>query len=184
VSAEPNTSRRPPRGALIALLLVVVAGPIGLAVMPRHHAAPQRARDLTLTAIAARSGCRLKEYDTLERTNPSTGGPISNERFIARDGSYVGRRPPGDRATQHALMHGRVLVRYRPDLPPGQLAALDRFTREDSAQLVTFEDTTGLRPPIVVTAYLTMMTCPGVTPRTLTALRAFHDRRRDFGQTL
>jgi hypothetical protein len=184
VTAPSNESRRPPRGALIALVLVLLAGPIYMLAMPKHRSALPRAADPTLTAIAARSGCRLTEYDTLRPTNPSTGGAISNERFIARDGSYVGRRPPSDRATQHALMHGRVLIRYRPDLPAEQLAALDRFTREDTKQLVTFEDTTGLRPAIVVTAYLTMMTCPGVTARTLPALRVFRDRRRNFGQTL
>jgi hypothetical protein len=152
--------------------------------MPRDGAAPTRARDLTLADIATRSGCRLTEYDSLRPTNPPIGGRISNERFIARDGSYVGRTPPSARAALHALMHGRVLVRYRPDLPAAQARALDRFTREDSDELVTFEDTTGLRPPIVVTSYLAMMTCPGATARTLPALPAFRDRRRAFGQAL
>jgi Protein of unknown function (DUF3105) len=163
---------------------VLAAAPVGFLLMPRDGAAPTRARDLTLADIAARSGCRLTEYDSLRPTNPPIGGRISNERYIARDGSYVGRKPPSARATLHALMHGRVLVRYRPDLPAAEARALDRFTREDSDELVTFEDTTGLRPPIVATSYLAMMTCPGATARTLRALPAFRDRRRAFGQAL
>jgi hypothetical protein len=39
-----------------------------------------------------------------------------------------------------------------------------------------------MRPAIAATAYLALMTCPAVTPRSLTALRAFRDRRRGFGQ--
>jgi hypothetical protein len=39
-----------------------------------------------------------------------------------------------------------------------------------------------LPQPVAATAYLTLMTCPRVDARTLVALRAFVDRRRDFGQ--
>lgn len=173
-----------PRGAWVALALTVVAGPIGLVLLPGRSAGPGRAPDLTLAGIAARSGCRLTEYDALRPTDPPVGGRVSNERFIAQDGSYVGRRPPSSRAALHALMHGRVLIRYRADLAVTQLHELDRFTREDSDQLVVFEDGTRRPAPIVVTSYLTMMRCPGVTARTLPALRAFRDRRRAFGQTL
>jgi hypothetical protein len=186
MSMDGEGAHRPraPRGALIALALALAAGPIGFVVVPRHGSAPHRGRDLTLADVAARSGCHLTEYDAIRPTNPPIGGRIATERFIARDGSYVGRRPPSPQASLHALMHGRVLIRYRPDLPRAQARLLDRFTRADREQLVTFEDTSRLRREIVATAYLTMMSCPGVTARTLPALRAFRDRRRGFGQTL
>ena len=39
-----------------------------------------------------------------------------------------------------------------------------------------------MRAPVAATAYLTLMMCPAVNARTLAALRAFRDRRTDFGQ--
>ena len=45
-----------------------------------------------------------------------------------------------------------------------------------------FANRTGMEPPVAATAYLTLMTCPAANPRTLRALRAFRDRRADFGQ--
>jgi hypothetical protein len=35
--------------------------------------------------------------------------------------------------------------------------------------------------PVAATAYLSLLTCPRVTARTLHALRVFRDRRRGFG---
>jgi hypothetical protein len=184
MDAESKPHRRPPLGALVALVLVLAGGPIGFAVLPRHDAPPRRGPDIRLADIAARAGCRVVEYDTLRPTNPPVGGRISNESFIAHDGSYVHRTPPSERGSLHSLMHGRVLIRFSRDLPEAQLRALDLFTRRDSDQVVTFADTIGLRSPVVATAWLSMMTCPAVTPRTLAALGAFRDRRRGFGQTL
>jgi hypothetical protein len=37
--------------------------------------------------------------------------------------------------------------------------------------------------PVAATAYLNLMTCSRVDRRTLAALRAFRDRRANFGQS-
>jgi hypothetical protein len=71
------------------------------------------------------------------------GPPLA--RFT--DGSYAGRRPPSLDASVHALLHGRVLFQYRPDLAADDVRALDRLTRRDPDQVLLFENQTGMRSP-------------------------------------
>jgi hypothetical protein len=181
VSIDDVRERLPPRGALVALLAGLAAGPLGLAALPGDGSA-RRASDATLAQVAARAGCTLTEFDTVRPSNPTIGGRVVNERVIARDGSYIGRPSPSPHPALHALMHGRVLVQYRRGLPAGQARRLDAFARADPDRLLAFRNTTRMRPALAATAYLARMTCPAVTPRILTALRAFRDRRRGFGQ--
>jgi hypothetical protein len=181
VRIDAVRERLPPRGALIALAAVLAAGPLGLALLPGSGSA-RRAPDATLAQIARRAGCALTEFDTVQPSNPPIGGRVVNERVIAHDGSYIAKQPPSPRAALHALMHGRVLVQYRPGLPADQRHRLDGFARADPDRLLAFQNTTRMRPTIAATAYLSLMTCPAVTDRTLLALGAFRDRRRGFGQ--
>jgi hypothetical protein len=130
--------------------------------------------------VVRASGCRLQEFEDSRVTNP----PVTGERVeqtIADDGSYIGRRSPSVNATVHALLHGRVLIQYRPGLPAPEVRALDRLVRSDPHSVVGFANQTGMRAPVAATAYLSLLTCPRVDARTLRALRAFRDRRRDFG---
>jgi hypothetical protein len=172
---------RPPRGAVLALIVVLVAGPVGLALTARDRPAP-RSFDAALNTIAQRAGCRLTEFDRIRPSNPPIGGRVVNERIIARDGSYVGRRAPSSPAAVHALMHGRVLVQYRPDLSPAELRRLDRFVRSDDDRVLAFRSRSAMPSPVAATAYLSRLTCGAVNTHTLSALRAFRDRRRGFGQ--
>ena len=112
---EPERDRRPPRGLLVALLVLLAAGPVGLALTHRDGPA-QAAAGPTLGELARRAGCRLTEFDRVRDSNRrSAAGSTSASSPAAAP--YVGRRPPSQLAEIHALMHGRVLVQYRPDLP-------------------------------------------------------------------
>jgi hypothetical protein len=165
--------------AVLALLLA--AGPIGLAVShPKRASARTLSR--SLDEIARDAGCRLAEYDADPRSNPPVSGRV-DERVYADDGSYVGRRPPSTLASVHALLHGRVVLQYRPDLPAAQVGALDRLVRRTPSRTLLFVNTTGMTAPVAATAYLALMTCPRVDDRTLGALRAFRARRSAFGQS-
>lgn len=66
------------------------------------------------------------------------------------------------------------------DRPRPREIALQR-----AAVLVSLRDQrpleTGMTAPVAATAYLSLLTCPRVTARTLHALRVFRDRRRGFG---
>jgi hypothetical protein len=130
--------------------------------------------------LRVKAGCRLQEYENARVTNPPTSGPLV-EQAIATDGSYIGRATPTVEATTHSLLHGRVLIQYRPGLPEAEVHALDQLVKDDPDRVVGFANQTSMAAPVAATAYLSLLTCPGVTPGTLRALRAFRDRRRGFG---
>jgi hypothetical protein len=161
------------------LAVLFASAPVGLAISHDTPGPPQ-AGD-TLTDVARAAGCRLKEYDDGRvRTSPPVTGRMV-ERAITTDGSHVGKRPPSLDATTHALLHGRVLIQYRPGLPKPQLLALDKLVREDPDHVVGFANQTGMTSPVAATAYLNLLTCPRVNAHTLHALRVFRDRRKAFG---
>jgi hypothetical protein len=170
--------RRLPLSALVVLPLVLAAGPAGLALSRDRPAAPRVGT--TLANVARDAGCRLREYGQDPASNPPVSGPMF-ERAVVTDGSHIGKRTPSVAATTHALLHGRVLIQYRPGLPGPQVRALDRLVGEDPDRVVGFANQTGMRAPVAATAYLSLLTCPRVSARTLHALRVFRDRRRGFG---
>jgi Protein of unknown function (DUF3105) len=171
---------RPPGAVLVALALLLAAGPVGLALShPNRVSARMPTR--TLDELARAAGCRLTEYDADPNSNPPVSGRV-DERVYADDGSYVGRRPPTKLASVHALLHGRVVLQYRPDLPAAHVRALDRLVRRTPSRTLLFANNTGMPAPVAATAYLTLMTCPRVDADTLRALRAFRARRVAFGQ--
>ena len=179
---DPTARARPrvPLPALIALALLLALGlPMLLA---DRGAGSEGAPAATLGDLARRAGCQLREFeDGPMRTNPPVTGSFV-ERIRARDGSYAGRKPPSPTATIHALLHGRVLIQYRPDIRADELRALDTLARRDTDALLLFENQTRMRARVAATAYLSVMTCPRVDPPTLHALDAFRARRRAFGQ--
>ena len=171
--------RRVPVPALMAVGLLLAAGPIGLAL---SHDDPRRAgrSGKTLADVARMSGCQLHEYEHTRVTNPPVTGRRV-EQTIAADGSHIGRATPPINATIHALLHGRVLIQYRPGLSEPQVQSLDRLVRDDPDRVIGFANQTSMTAAVAATAYLSLLTCPGVTPGTLHALRVFRDRRRGFG---
>jgi hypothetical protein len=170
--------RRLPLSALVVLPLVLAAGPVGLAVSHGRSSPPRV--DRTLAGVARDAGCRLREYGRDPASNPPVSGRMV-ERAVVTDGSHIGKRTPSVQATTHALLHGRVLIQYRPGLPAPQVRALDRLVGEDPDRVVGFANQTGMHAAVAATAYLSLLTCPRVSPRTLRALRVFRDRRRAFG---
>jgi hypothetical protein len=168
-----------PVPALVALALLLPIGPAGL-LLDRGDAAPPPPGN-RLARVAERAGCRLTEFRDGMDTNPPVNGRVI-ERISTPDGSYARRRAPSLLATTHALYHGRILFQYRPRLPAAELQALDRYVRKDPADVLLFENQTGMHAPVAATAYLSVMTCPRVDRRTLHALAEFRARRHAFGQ--
>lgn len=166
------------RPALVMLALLLVAGPVGLALTRLPARAPRPGT--TLGDVASKAGCRLQEFENATVTNPSVTGRLV-ERARVADGSHIGRTTPSPDATTHALLHGRVLIQYRPGLAEPAVRALDQLVEDDPDLVVGFANQTGMTAPVAATAYLSLLTCPGVTAGTLHALRVFRDRRRGFG---
>ena len=169
--------RRVPLPALV-LALLLAAGTVGLALSRDHPRAPRPGN--TLGDVARKAGCRLQEYENSRVTNPPVSGRRV-ERAIATDGSYIGRSTPSIHATTHSLLHGRVLIQYRPGLPEPDVRALAQLVNDDPDRVVGFANQTGMTAPVAATAYLSLLTCPRVSAGTLHALRVFRDRRRGFG---
>jgi uncharacterized protein DUF3105 len=170
------------RTKIVAIALAAaLAAPVPAWLALRGDGEATSPADQTLAGIASAAGCRLTELERARATNPPVTGRV-DERVTAQDGSYVGRSSPSTLASTHALLHGRVLLQYQPELPAAQVASLQRFVLRDPEKLLLFANRTGMPQPVAATAYLTLMTCPRVDARTLVALRAFVDRRRDFGQ--
>ena len=166
-----------PLPALLVVALLLAVGPVGLA-MSRDE--PRAQPGTTLKDVAQKAGCRLREYEKSRVTNPPVTGRRV-ERTIAADGSHIGRSAPTRNSTIHSLLHGRVLIQYRPGLPEPEVRALDRLVKRDPDRVVGFENQTGMTAPAAATAYLSLLTCPRVDAGSLRALRVFRDRRRGFG---
>jgi hypothetical protein len=170
------------RIAAVALGAVALPAPVPAGVaLGRDDETAARGPEQTLAGIASAAGCRLTELEQARATNPPVTGRV-DERVTAADGSYVGRPAPSTLASTHALLHGRVLLQFRPGLPTAQVAALERVVRRAPDGMLLFANRTGMPEPVAATAYLALMTCPRVDAQTLPALRAFADRRRGFGQ--
>jgi hypothetical protein len=179
-TSTAGATGRAPLPVLCALVALLALAPVGVA-LSHDRARPAPTAVAPLDDIARAAGCRLSEFDADPRSNPPVSGRV-DERAVAKDGSYVGRRAPSARAATHALLHGRVVLQYRPDLPPAQVGRLDRLVRRDPGGALLFENRTGMPRPIAAAAYLTLMTCPRADARALRALRAFRARRAGFGQ--
>jgi hypothetical protein len=169
-----------PMPVLGVLVVLLGLGPIGIAVTNRAAPAPA-APAPSLADVVQRAGCELSEFEADPRSNPPVSGRV-DERVTAKDGSYVGRRAPSALAATHALLHGRVVVQYRPGLSAAEVGRLDRLVRSDPAGALLFENQTDMPRAVAAAAYLTLMTCPRVDARTIAALRAFRARRSNFEQ--
>ena len=178
VRSDPARGRAPVP-LLVALVALLAVAPVGLALSTTKPVPKPGVP--SLADIAGGAGCVLSEFDADPHSNPPVSGPL-DERAIADDGSYVGRRSPSVPASMHSLLHGRVLVQYQPQLPAAELEALDDQIREDPDHALLFANTTGMPQPIAATAYLTLMTCPRVDAQARAALRAFRERRSAFQQ--
>jgi len=169
--------RRVPLPARVVLALLLAGTVVGLAL------ARDRARDPstnTLADVARQAGCRLDEYQNARITNPPVTGRLVETAHVT-DGSHIGEGTPSVDATTHSLLHGRVLIQYKPGLPEREIRALDQLVKTDPDRVVGFANQTGMTAPVAATAYLSLLTCPRVTAATLHALATFRDRRRGFG---
>ena len=154
-----------------------LAAPLGLAF---SRGPPRADAGTSLADIARAAGCELRENEDRMVTNPPVTGRRV-EQSIAADGSYILGSAPPLHAAIHSLLHGRVLIQYRPGRPDPEVRALDRLVRNDPDRVVGFENQTGMTAPVAATAYLSLLTCPRVNAGSLHALRIFRDRRRGFG---
>src|SRR3954464_15402341 len=84
--------QRVPMPVLVALAILLLAAPVGLALDGGQR--PQQADQTTLGDIARRARCTLTDFadGSAGSTPPVTGRIVG--RAVARDGFYARQRPP------------------------------------------------------------------------------------------
>ena len=115
-------------------------------------------------------------YDTQPPTSGDHYG-VPNEAGsgAVADGAYL-TTPPESRLV-HSMEHGRVEIRYNPDLPEEQQLALKGVFDEDSGGMIMVPDP-DLPYDVAFSAWTNAVGCPKYDPLTLDVLRNFRDTFR------
>ncbi len=185
-------------GGGIAALAAVAVG-LGVVISsggdepgtPEQANAAIPAQQITdLAAASKAAGVKVSTYKdsgTGEHTtdavkypmNPPTNG--AHNPVWAADGNYAGRTTPQVEQLVHALEHGRILIQYRPGLPAEQVAQLEALFDEAPQHVLLFENSTGMKGDVAVTAWTHSMVFPALTDPAFDAIRAFREQYRDQG---
>jgi hypothetical protein len=116
------------------------------------------------------------------KTNPPTSGDhySGNEAGsgATADGAYTST-PPESRAV-HAMEHGRVEIRYAPELPEDQQLALKGVFDESPGGMIMFPDP-DLPFAVAVSAWRNYVGCERYDPLVLDVVRNFRDTYRGNG---
>lgn len=162
----------------------------------REGTAPPELQFGDLAESAEQAGCELKldlpdegaNHFTDEdkgdyKTNPPTSGdhygvPDETASGPVADGAYL-TAPPESRMV-HAMEHGRVEIRYSPDLPDDQQLAIKGVFDEDPAGVVMVPDP-DLPYAVAVSAWNNYVGCPKYGALDLDVIRNFRDSFRGNG---
>ena len=117
------------------------------------------------------------------KTNPPTSGDHLGNATDAgsgavADGAYL-TTPPESRLV-HSMEHGRIEIRYNPDLPEDQQLALKGVFDEDPGGIIMVPDP-DLPFDVAFSAWENFVGCPSYDPLTLDVLRNFRDTFRGNG---
>jgi Protein of unknown function (DUF3105) len=117
------------------------------------------------------------------KTNPPTSGDhygVPNEQGSGAiaEGAYL-TEPPESRLV-HAMEHGRVEIRYSPDLPEEQQLALKGVFDQDPGGVILVPDP-DLPYAVAVSAWTNYAGCPEYDPLVLDVIRNFRDTYRGNG---
>lgn len=168
----------------------------GLEFDDREGTPPPEIQFGDLEESAQEAGCELMldldeegsshfddEKDGTYKSNPPTSGdhfasPTEAGSGATADGAYLSA-PPESRAV-HAMEHGRVQIRYAPDLPEEQQLALKGVFDENPDGIVMFPDP-DLPYDVAVSAWTNAVGCKTYDPLVLDVVRNFRDTFRGNG---
>jgi hypothetical protein len=138
----------------------------------------------TMLGLTDEGSSHFSEEDKGEyKTNPPTSGdhfaaPNEAGSGATADGAYL-TKPPESRLV-HAMEHGRVVIRYSPDLPEDQQLALKGVFDEDPDGIIMVPDK-DLDGQVAVSAWTNAVTCDTYDPLVLDVVRNFRDTFRGNG---
>jgi hypothetical protein len=189
--------------AIIAVVIILVVagggsdggGDTGTASASASSDVKLPAQKITnLDEAASAAGCTVKSppiegrghtTDTVKyKTNPPTSGEHNPEP--SADGVYDPGNTPSPEHYVHSLEHGRIEFQYQPGAPQKTIDTLVALFNEPlngspGYHALVFENNTGMKSPIVATAWGQMIACPDLSSATIDALRAFRERYTDKG---
>ena len=119
------------------------------------------------------------------KTNPPTSGDHSPTP--APDGEYQSGNEPALENWIHTLEHGRVLLQYKPGIPPAGFTAMQALYQESvlgsgaSYHTVLMRNNTQMPFQAAAVGWRGYVGCNEVTPAALEAMRVFRDRWVDKG---
>jgi hypothetical protein len=168
----------------------------GLEFDDREGTPPPEIQFGDLEESAQEAGCELmldlddegsshfdEEKDGTYETNPPTSGdhfasPTEAGSGATADGAFL-TAPPNSRVV-HAMEHGRVAIRYAPDLPEEQQLALKGVFDENPGGIILFPDP-DLPYDVAVSAWTNAVGCKKYDPLVLDVIRNFRDTFRGNG---
>jgi hypothetical protein len=139
----------------VAVAVVVVAGAVAALLVSRNASQQAAVRDLNIQTLPNLGQDHLQpggKYSNYNST-PPTSGP--HDPSPAPCG--VTKEPIPNEVQVHDLEHGVIMVQYKPDLDPGQVARLEALGRSYASHLIV-APYPGLQTPVVATAWTKLMT--------------------------
>lgn len=117
------------------------------------------------------------------KSQPPTSGdhlgtPSEAGSGAVADGAFL--TPPPESRLVHSMEHGRVEIRYDPDLPDDQQLALKGVFDDDPAGMIMVPDP-DLPYAVAFSAWTNAVGCPEYDPLVLDVLRNFRDTFRGNG---
>lgn len=162
----------------------------------REGTAPPEIQFGDLEESAAMAGCELMEGLAEEgnthftdenmgtyKTNPPNSGdhygvPDEAASGAVADGAYL-TTPPESRLV-HSMEHGRLELRYDPNLPEDQQLALKGVFDEDPGGIIMLPDP-DLPYAVGLSTWTNIAGCKAYDPLVLDVIRNFRDRHRGNG---
>lgn len=146
---------------------------------------PRKIGDLDGAAKAA--GCSLSDpksegkVETGEpveyRSDPPHSGDHAPEP--PEDGAYRSN-PPATEAVVHALLHGRIVIWFSPDLEEERIGDLKALF-DEASEHVLLVPRDSMESEVAATAWTHVLDCPAMNGAVFDAIRSFRDTWRDQG---
>ena len=141
----------------------------------------------TMLDLPEEGASHFAEEDRGEyKTNPPTSGdhfasPTEAGSGATADGAYL-TKPPESRLV-HSMEHGRVEIRYDPDLPEDEQLALKGVFDDDPDGMIMVPDPDLAEAnfAVAVSAWTNAVGCPTYDPLVLDVIRNFRDTYRGNG---
>lgn len=176
--------------AVVAALVVVAASGGGESVTggsskdwPSGSVPAAKEKDLAVAAKGA--GCVLQHPKdagaghTTKRVNYKTAPPTSGSHYPtpAHDAAYLTAPKPYE-SLVHALEHGRVVIWFKPTVPPAVKGALKKLYDEDKQLVVLTANPRPMPYAVASTAWTQLLGCPSYNDKVPDAIRDFSNAYR------